>query len=168
MMVEPASYSWEAVMIIRVMWTVHSLVKQHGNKTGVENYHSEFLRRDISITVKIKLTESSLAAYAPPFWVELRHLVDMESCRNKLLEVHEPISVAVNLPQNKMQFWLYPQNKASYFLGNKGGNKERAGSRRRLKLTAWIISSTRGPFNLQGRSFARAYRNMHRLISTAE
>lgn len=95
-------------------------IKQHGNKIGIENYHSEFLRCDISITVQIKFTESSLAAYTPPFRVKLCHLVYMKSCCDELFEVHKPICVAVNLPQNNITDLVLSTKKASYLL-KKGG-----------------------------------------------
>lgn len=101
-------------------------MKQHENKIRMENYHSKFVRCDISITIQIKFTESSLAAYTPSFRVKLRHLVYMESCCNELFEVHKPIGIAVNLPQNKITVLSHILKTRP---GNKGGNKENASKR---------------------------------------
>ena len=72
------------------------------NEIGIENYHSKLLWRDVSITIQIKFAESSLASNAPPFRVQLGHLMYMESCCNELFEVHKTICVAVDLPQDRI------------------------------------------------------------------
>jgi hypothetical protein len=110
-------------------------MKQHENKIGIENYHSKFLRCDISITIQIEFTESSLAAYTPSFRVKLRHLVYMESCCNELFEVHKPIGVAVNLAQNKI-IVLVTSSKQGLLLAWKQRGQQRNGQKKRLKLTA--------------------------------
>jgi hypothetical protein len=96
-------------------------MKQHENKIGIENYHSKFLWCDISITIQIKFTESSLAAYTPSFRVKLRHLVYMESCCNELFEVHKPIGVAVNLPQNKITVLVISSKQGQLFAWKQRG-----------------------------------------------
>lgn len=134
-----------------VAWCVNR--RTNMNTTGIRTYHSKFIGGDVSITVQIKFAESSLAAQAPPFRVQLSHLMYVESCRNKLFEVDKAIRVAVDLPYKIRSVEVMSTACCEI----KGGPK-----RSLSKLTAWMISRTRGPFNLQGRSFARAYWNIQR------
>lgn len=78
------------------MSNTYGLISQHEDKTGVETYHSKLIWRDVSVTIQIEFAESSLAAYAPPFRVKLGHLMYMESCCNKLFEVHQTSPINLN------------------------------------------------------------------------
>jgi hypothetical protein len=114
----------------------HALIGNNmKNEIGIENYHSKLLWRDVSITIQIKFAESSLAPNAPPFRVQLGHLMYMESCCNELFEVHKTICVAVDLPQNRINsFSSVLESRLGYLHGNKGETPENGP--KRLKLTA--------------------------------